>query len=158
MPLSLHRRSLLVASTLGSAFSGVACSSAGVLSADAERYIAERSGEWTACFTTGDTEVMERILASDFVNTSPRGIRSNKAEAIVSAKQGPEIFASTRMDGVIVKVYGSTALALGSDIIKLKSGAPAEVRTAWTDTWLFRDGAWQVVASHECVVRELAAQ
>ena len=63
------------------------------------------------------------------------------------------MFLSTQLAEITVKVYGTTAIAFGGDILKLRSGAPAEVRTAWTDTWLMRNEAWQVVASHEYVIR-----
>ena len=158
MPISQDRRKLLLACAAGSALSGAGCTTTPASSAEAERYIAQRSKEWTYCFTSGDALVMEQILASDFVNTGPRGDKSDKAESIAAARKGPDLFLSTQLAEITVKVYGSTAIAFGGDILKLRSDAPAEIRTAWTDTWLLRNGAWQVVASHECVIRSAQAQ
>ena len=153
MPTSQDRRKLLFACAAGSALSGAGCSTAPPSPADAERYIAQRSREWTACVSSGDAFVMEQILASDFVNTGPRGDKFDKSESIAAARKGPDVFLSTQLAEISVKVYGSTAISFGGDILKLRSGAPVEVRTAWTDTWLMRNGSWQVVASHECVIR-----
>jgi hypothetical protein len=153
MPVSQDRRKLLLACAGGSALSGAGCSTAPASPEDAERYIAQRSREWTACFSSGDASVMEQILAIDFVSTGPRGDKSNRAESIAAARKGPDVFASTALAEVTVRLHGTTAIAFGGDVLKLRSGSPAEVRTAWTDTWLLRNGAWQVVASHECVIR-----
>jgi len=92
MTISQDRRKLLFACAAGSALPGAGCSTAPASPADAERYIAERSMEWTACFSSGEASVMEHILASDFVNTGPRGDKSDKSESIAAARKGPDTF------------------------------------------------------------------
>jgi hypothetical protein len=153
IPVSRDRRILLLAWAGGAAVSGSGCATDSTSTADAERLIAESSRQWTGCFASGDTSVMERILATEFVNTSPRGDRSNKLESIAAARRGPDWLVSAELAEITVKVFGTTAIAFGGDHLKLRSATPAEVRTAWTDTWLLRGGSWQVIASHECVMR-----
>jgi hypothetical protein len=150
------RRSALLLAALSPAMLAPGCASE-PSPVDVESFIVERSRRWTACFTTGDTTVMEEILAADFVNTSPSGTRSTKAESIRSAREGPSMFASTRLDALEVKIHGAVALAFGQDLLYLKASPNAPVRTVWTDTWLLRNGQWCVVASHESVVRASGA-
>ena len=114
-----------------------------------EQYIADRSREWTDAFVSGNTRVMEEIIAPDFLGTSTKGERYTKQDAIKDAKDGPNYFVSNRLLKVEVKVYGSTAVAFGVDVMKLKSNPNVEETAVWTDTWLLRNGKWQVVASHE---------
>ena len=97
MPISQDRRSLLLAWVAGPALSVTGCSTTPAAPADAERYIAERSREWNACFSSGDASVMDQILASDFVNTGPRGDKSDKSESIAAARKGPDTFLSTQL-------------------------------------------------------------
>lgn len=150
MPLSTNRRRLLLASAATPAFSASAAPGA---EQDVELYIVSRSREWTRSYTTGVTDVMEKILAADFVSTSPRGQKSDKAACIASAKEGPSLFESTQAGPIVVKVHANMALAFGGDVLVLKSGAPREVKTAWTDTWILRRDEWVVVASHESLIQ-----
>ena len=67
-----HRRSLLIAAAATSALEATGCATWRD-PVSVENYIVERSKEWTNSYVTGNPEVMERILAHDFVNTNPRG-------------------------------------------------------------------------------------
>ena len=146
-----HRRSLLIAAAATSALEATGCATWRD-PVSVEKYIVERSKEWTNSYVTGNPEVMERILAHDFVNTNPRGERSGKTAAIASAKSGPATIQSAQAGAIEVRVFGSMAIAFGGDILLLKEGSRREITTAWTDTWLFREGEWLAVASHESVV------
>ena len=123
-----------------------------------DKYITDRSREWTAAYLSGDTSVMEEILAADFLGTSSNGNRYTKQDAIKDAKDGPSYFLSNRLFKIEVKVYGSTAVAFGVDLMKLKSNPDVEEAAVWTDTWLLRNGKWQVVASHESKPSATAVQ
>jgi len=145
------RRALMLA-TLTAALGTTACVSPRK-SEDVQQYIVERSREWTNCYITGNTEVMERILAPDFVNTNPRGRKSGKSAALQAARGGPAIFESAQAGPIEVRVFGDMALAFGGDVLVLKEGTPRKITTAWTDTWLLRQGQWLAMASHESEVR-----
>ena len=123
-----------------------------------EKYIADRSREWTEAFVSGNTRVMEEIIAPDFRGTSTTGERYTKQGAIRDAKDGPNNFIYNRLSRVEVKVYGNTAVAFGADVMKLKSNPTVEETAVWTDTWLLRDGKWQVVASHESKLSSAGAK
>ena len=147
-----HRRSVLIAAAATSALEATGCATWRD-PVSVEKYILGRSKEWTNSYVTGNPEVMERILAHDFVNTNPRGERSGKTAAIASAKDGPATIQSAQAGAIEVRVFGSMAIAFGGDILLLKEGSRREITTAWTDTWLFREDEWLAVASHESVVQ-----
>jgi hypothetical protein len=154
MPFEMKRRTMIAsaaASTLGAAGCATAFDPDGV-----RRHIVERSREWTACYVSGNTDVMERILAEDFVGTGPKGRKSDKAQAIAAARRGPEFLRSARVGPIEVRVFGQMALAFGGDLLEPKHDPAATVTTAWTDTWLLRDGRWVVLASHESEVEPAA--
>ena len=148
----INRRLLLLASVTTPGLGASGCATRAPAQ-DVERYIVAQSQEWTRSYTSGNTDVMERILAEDFVSTSPRGKRSGKRESIASAKEAPAIFEATEVGQIEVRVFDGMALAFGGDALVLKAGNPREVKKAWTDTWIYRRGEWLVVASHESVVR-----
>jgi hypothetical protein len=146
------RRRFVLASALLPTTALTGCASH-VRPGDTQKFIAEQSRNWTACYATGEAGVMERILAEDFVGTGPDGSRFNKQAALSSARQGPNVFASTTLDKVEVRLFGETAVVFGEDLLVFKSRSPAQQRTSWTDTWVYRAGNWQVVASHETLAR-----
>ena len=123
--------------------------------ASVETYIADRSREWTDAYVTGNTGVLEEIIAEDFLGTTSKGARYTKQRVIQDAKG--KYFVSNRLVRIEVRVYGTTALAFGTDVMVLKTSPTVEESAAWTDTWLLRDGRWQVVASHESKMTSGAA-
>ena len=57
----------------------------------AERYIIESERAWAESVATGDSSVVERILADDFVGIDPKGRAYDKSE-MVSDTRGAKIF------------------------------------------------------------------
>ncbi len=46
--------------------------------AEAERYIKESERQWAQSLASGDSSIVERILAEDFVGVDPDGSQYNK--------------------------------------------------------------------------------
>jgi hypothetical protein len=117
--------------------------------------ITVREAEWAQVACT-NSSVQEQLLASDFVGTSTDGTRYTKAQAV----QGP----TTRKDVVRdceltttpqVHLFGSAlALVYGaeSSVRTDASGKAAKRCQVWTDTWLKRDGEWQIIAAQDAVI------
>jgi ketosteroid isomerase-like protein len=150
-----ERRPLLLATLMGSAMSAAGCMT--LTHTDAAELITEKSRQWTASYSSGDAAAMEQILADDFIGTSPSGRRYGRREAIESAKKGQDEFAATVLDKIEVRIFDGMALALGEDLLTVKSGDAVLIRTRWTDTWVLRQGIWRAVASHESVVKDSRA-
>jgi aminopeptidase C len=53
---------------------------------------------------------------------------------------------------VKVRFYGNTAIAQGSESWEKRSGERG--RFVWTDTWLLRNGHWQIVAAEDLIAPE----
>ena len=116
---------------------------------EAESYITKSEAAWAESVATNDASVVMRILADDLVWVLD-GRVLNKAQAVEEAKKGPYDFVSNHLEYAHVRFFGTTAVVQGSELWTRKSGEKG--RFVWTDTWLFRKGQWQIVASEDVSV------
>jgi ketosteroid isomerase-like protein len=118
------------------------------LQVDAEKYIKDSEAAWAESVSTNDASVVRRILAEDCVWILDGNAR-NKAGAIAAAAQGPGDFTSNHLDYATVRLFGDTAIAQGSDTWTRQGGKSGHI--IWTDTWIRRDGHWQIVAAQDTI-------
>jgi hypothetical protein len=114
------------------------------------KYIIEMERKWAegVCVNNG---VVASLLADDFQGTSTQGARFSKGDELKDEKSVRTAH-DCGLDDVKVHFFGdSLALVYGSEhaIGKDKSQPNAEVCQVWTDTWLKRGGAWEIIASHD---------
>lgn len=121
---------------------------------EADDYIRKSEAEWAESVATGDVTAVERILADDFVGIDPKGRRYTKNEMIAETRDGPKFFVSNHLNEVKIRFYGNTAVAQGSESWVKRNGEHG--RFVWTDTWLLRDGQWQIVAAEDLIAPPLA--
>jgi|SRR5579863_74310 hypothetical protein len=98
-----------------------------------------------------DNGVVAGLLADDFQGTSTKGVRFTKADELKDEKS-VRTARECGLDTAKVHFFGdSLALVYGSEhaIGKDKAQPNAKVCQVWTDTWLKRDGSWQIIASHD---------
>jgi ketosteroid isomerase-like protein len=115
--------------------------------AEAERYIRRSEADWAASVASGDSTVIDRILADDFVGVDTGGKMYDKSTELSNTREGPKQFASNQLDDVKLRFYGDTAIAQGSESWLRRSGEKG--RFVWTDTWLLRNGKWQIIAAED---------
>ena len=109
-------------------------------------YIKECSADWASSVVTGDTSRMKVYFSEDFVGTGIEGNRYNKTQAVAS--NGPsDIYRSNTIDSVDVRLFGTTAIAHGSETWEKYDGSKGQ--WVWTDIWLLRDQSWQLVAAQD---------
>jgi ketosteroid isomerase-like protein len=120
----------------------------------AERYIADSERQWAASVATGDTSTEERILADDFLGVDTDGKFYNKAKQIADTRDSPKTYLSNRLNEVKVRFFGDAAVAQGSETWERRSGTPKRGRFVWTDTWILRNGKWQIVAAEDLIAPE----
>ena len=89
------------------------------------------------------------MLAADFLGVDTKGKLYRKADEVRDVASPSGRFASDTMNDVVVRFYGDTAIAQGSDSWTDKSGKSG--RFVWTDVWLMRAGRWQIVAAEDLV-------
>lgn len=103
-----------------------------------------------AALQCGPRPEMAAYVAEDFQGTSTKGVRYGRAEAIRPGKNRDCKLGSVKVhfltDNVAV-LYGAE-----SRIVKRADGKEAPRCQVWTDTWVKRDGKWQVVAAQDNVV------
>src|SRR3954451_2011586 len=93
---------------------------------------------------------LKDVIADDFQGTSPSGRRYDKAKAITSDNKALE--RDCQLGEVKVRFFGdSIAIAYGAEsaVTKAKDGKETKRCLIWTDTWLKRDGKWQIVAAQD---------
>jgi hypothetical protein len=118
--------------------------------ANADRaYIRQAEAEWAQSTTTRDASVLERILSDDFIGVGVDGSHYSKADAIEEYRTKPSTYTSNHLDQVEIRFYGHTAVAQGDETWTKKDGSSGKY--VWTDTWVQRDGKWQVVAAEDLV-------
>ncbi len=120
-----------------------------------ELYIRDSERQWAESVASGDASVVERILANDFIGVDPRGQLYDKAKMISDTRDGAKFFASNHLNEVKIRFYGHTAVAQGSESWERRTGERG--RFVWTDTWLRRDGRWEIVAAEDLTVPEPGA-
>ena len=102
--------------------------------------------------TLGST--VEQILADDFLGVDPQGRQYTKSEMVADTRNGPQFFASNRANAIKVRFFGNTAVAQGDESWVKHSGARG--RFVWTDTWILRNGIWQIVAAEDLIAQDAA--
>lgn len=115
-----------------------------------EDYIRKSEAEWAESVASGDVSAIARILADDFVGIDPKGKSYTKQQMISETREAPKYFVSNHLDDVKIRFYGNTALAQGSESWVKRNGERG--RFVWTDTWIQRDGKWQIVAAEDLIV------
>ena len=114
------------------------------------KYIIDMEQKWAegVCVDNG---VVAGLLADDCQGTSTNGSRFTKVDELRDEK-GPRIANDCGLDTAKVRFFGDNlAVVYGSEhaIGKDKSQPGAKVCQIWTDTWLKRDGKWQIIASQD---------
>ena len=109
-----------------------------------EKFIRDSEAAWAQSYARGDSSVVKRILAEDFVGVSPTGEVYDKAFAIKEAEEGS---GTTKSEFVQVRFFGDTAIAVGADAWTTADGKSG--RFVWTDVWVCRSGSWQIVNAED---------
>jgi hypothetical protein len=97
---------------------------------------------------------LKEVFADEFQGTAPDGTRYGKDEAMASDLKSPD--RQCKLGEVRIQFFGETlAIAYGneSSIRKDKDGKEFLRCLVWTDTWLKRDGKWQIITAQDGLVK-----
>jgi Domain of unknown function (DUF4440) len=116
----------------------------------AAKFMIDMERKWAEGVCTNNGVISE-LLADDFQGTSTGGERYNKADELRDEK-GPRSAHGCALDDARVRFFGEdVAILYGSEhaIGKDKTHPDAKQCQVWTDTWLKRDGKWQIAAAQD---------
>ena len=109
----------------------------------------ERQWAEAGCTHNG---IQKTILADDFHGTAPDGSLYSKKQALADALGEKRAEEGCTMFEVKVHFFGDAmAILYGSEsAIRVETdGRKHTVKLTWTDTWLKRNGTWQIVAAQD---------
>jgi ketosteroid isomerase-like protein len=114
-----------------------------------EATITQLERNWANAIVKRDIGTLERLLAPEFNGTSPNGMTYSREMAIADLKSGVYVVTRMNLDEISVNVFGNTAVAFTSQEETSRYGnEDFSGHYHYTDTWVKRNGRWQVVASH----------
>jgi hypothetical protein len=116
----------------------------------AEEYIRESEKQWAESVASGDTNVIRRILADDFIGVDPEGNQYNKDTMVRETATAPQYFLSNHLNAVKIRFYDNFAIAQG-DETWIKRSDSSTARFVWTDTWIFRNDKWEILAAEDLI-------
>jgi len=118
------------------------------------KFMIDMERKWAEGVCTNNGVISE-LLADDFQGTSTRGERYNKEDELRDEK-APHSGHGCALDDARVRFFSlssgeDVAILYGSEhaIGKDKTHPYAKQCQVWTDTWLKRDGKWQIAASQD---------
>ena len=116
----------------------------------AEQELITLDKSWGDAGLKGDTAVLERLLADDFIGNSPTGV-ATKAQNIAEAKtNAPNITNATYVaDEYTVRLLDANTAVMTHRATEkgLNKGKEYTDQHRSMHVWVKRDGRWQVVAS-----------
>jgi len=116
--------------------------------ANVEQTLMQLEQQWNQALLAKDYKTVDQIMAEDWTGIDFRGMTVTKAETLAELKSGDSGNQSVELGEMTVKVFGNTAVVIGSDTEKsVYHGKDSSGRYAWTDVFVKRVGRWQAVAS-----------
>lgn len=127
---------------------------AGRDTAQARQEVLRLEAEYFQALARGDTAPAARLLAVDYMGFTGDGHRETRAQALANLRRDSTSAAaatvdSVQVDSTTVRVYGDAAVAQTSGTFRARDGRQsATVGFRNTDVFVWREGRWQVVATH----------
>ena len=115
------------------------------------KWITQQAKAWAdqAC---GGKWVITELLADDFKGTAPKGTRYLKPSGEPPNDPNTKWSTDCRLDEADVRFFGNdVAVVYGAEskTVALADGKSERRCLAWTDTWLRRNGKWQIIAAQD---------
>jgi ketosteroid isomerase-like protein len=111
-----------------------------------EQTIMQMEREWRTLTVKKDIAGLKRIIADNFVGIESSGRIIDKTQTINDVASGDIDVQSDSPEDMKVRIYGDTAVVTGRLSIKgKKKEENYGLQLLFTDTWVKRDGQWQLV-------------
>jgi ketosteroid isomerase-like protein len=111
--------------------------------------VLELGQRWAAAERSGDVDALRPLLADDFVLVGPLGFMLDKEQYLGSRRSGDLKHASLVWEDIRVRVYGGTAVAVGSQTQRSTyQGRDASGRFRVTQVAFGQGDRWTIVGLH----------
>lgn len=119
-----------------------------------EQTLMQTEREWGEAYKNKDKAWFERAFTDEFTSIGSSGKMLNKTEEIAEIMSDSDTITSEELSDTKVRVYGDTAVITGRlhSVGKDKDGN-FDRNYSFTDTFVKRDGRWQVIASQLSLVK-----
>lgn len=135
------------------------CAATFVLAQDSSKKSAEEGhllaleSAWNHAEQSKDAAALNQLLAEEFVYTDYDGSFLDRKGFLESTLHNDVTQEQINNDGMAVRIYGNAAVVTGLYRDKgLDKGKPFQRRGRFTDTWIYRNNAWQCVASQSTLI------
>jgi len=120
-----------------------------------EDQIKKQEQNWAQATVKDGAAAVDQYEADDIITTDPSGRVTDKTQDKLDLSSGDFKIQSEELSDVRVRIYSNTAVASGTNIVKgIYKGQDINGKYRFTDTWVKRNGKWQVVASQYTKVQE----
>src|SRR4030042_1294000 len=118
-----------------------------------EEEVIKVENEWGDALIKHDPAPIYKMLADDFIGTTPEGAVYTKAQLLEGVKSSKENYISMVDDEVKVHVFGDAVVISARNTITMRvEGKETSFQERYTDTWVKRDGRWKCVAGHNSLI------
>ena len=105
--------------------------------------------DWAAGLVKRDGALFRRLLAKGFIYAENDHTIGRDA-LLRERMRGSDRATAAHNERMRVRPFGSTAIVTGWLVVRGQgAGGPFDRRYRFTDTWVRRDGEWQIVAAHD---------
>lgn len=124
--------------------------------ADDKSQLLDMERQWNEALKTHNVAWIEKNFAEDMTDVSSgNGALHSKAEDIAMMKEDKTVYESLELSDLKARVEGNAGVVTGVNHLKGRdeTGQPFDLRLAFTDTYIKRDGRWQVWATQHTRVK-----
>jgi len=118
---------------------------------EAAQSLVNMERQWAEADCDGNLAV-QTILADDFQGTAPEGTRYTKSEELKDIKNSKHEAHGCRLGDTQVHFFGENLAIIYGTESRIQKDSDETERTRsliWTDTWLKRNGRWQIIAAQD---------
>jgi ketosteroid isomerase-like protein len=138
---------LLLAHSAHGQGSGARAATAGPTTATA-RTLLRLEDDWTRGVVRRDTAMFRRLLATGFVYTENADVMGK--EEVIRGVVGDDRVERAENHEMKVHDFGTTAVVTGIlQLVGKGKAGPFDRRYRFTDSWMRRDGRWQIIAAQD---------
>jgi ketosteroid isomerase-like protein len=114
-----------------------------------ERAVLDLEEAWAKAVVKRDGATFKRLLAPGFVYTEDARVMTGE-ELTREVVSGTDTVTEARNEQLRTHPFGNTMVVTGWLVLRGRSGGkPFERRFRYTDTWVKRNGQWQIVAAQD---------